>query len=297
MPRCIYLMKSIDLQTPAKINLYLGVLGRRPDGYHYIETLFQTIDLFDDVFMKKTMNGLAIQAPGHPELETSENLAVGAHTWLEKRIGRRLPVTISIRKRIPIAAGLGGGSSDAAAVLIGLRALYDLDLSEDELAEGAVAVGADAPFFLKGGAAVGEGIGERLTPVEFPRDYSVVLVNPGFPVSTALVYQLYSRGLTGRFAEGRLWQLLANRAGLEDLLYNDLQPVCETLHPEIAHMRRSLASVGIRESLMSGSGPTVFGVIRDTHTLPQAEYLSSVLGKHTWTVLRARPIPFGVQVC
>ena len=290
-------MNSIDLQTPAKINLYLGVLGRRPDGYHEIETLFQAIDLFDYVSIKKSTNSSGIQVPNHPELETPDNTALRALSWLEGRVGRRLPATISILKRIPIAAGLGGGSSDAAAVILGLRELYDIDLDEDELAKGAVSVGADVPFFLTGGTAVGEGIGEKLTPVEFPSNYELILVNPDFPVSTAKVYGLYSRGLTGRFAEGRLRRLLAKKAGLEGLLYNDLQPVCETLYPEIVHIRKGLSAAGIEHTLMSGSGPTVFGVITDSRTMPGREYLSSIFTKDTWTISTARPIPFGVQLC
>ncbi len=290
-------MKSIDLQAPAKVNLYLGVLGKRPDGYHDIETLFQAIDIYDDISLKKRPNGTVIEVLGHPELETAENTALRAHAWLEAYIRQRLPVTIVMRKRIPMAAGLGGGSSDAAAVLLGLRALYDLDLGDDELGIGAVSVGADVPFFLKGGAAVGEGIGEKLTPIDIPRDYSVLLVNPGFPVSTARVYQLYSRGLTGRFAACRLWQLLKDHAAVEDLLHNDLQLVCETLYPEIGQVRKSLAAAGIGETLMSGSGPTVFGVVRDDHSMPTPEDLISVLGKSSWTVHMVRPIPFGVRVC
>ncbi|MGB9618320.1 MAG: 4-(cytidine 5'-diphospho)-2-C-methyl-D-erythritol kinase [Desulfomonilaceae bacterium] len=293
----MYLMISIDLQTPAKINLYLRVLGRRPDGYHDIETLFQAIDLFDDVSITKTVSGARIHVPNHPELETADNLAMRALVWWERRIGRRLSVSISICKRIPIAAGLGGGSSDAAAVLAGLRALYDLEASDAELAAGAAAIGADVPFFLRGGAAVGQGIGDRLTPVDLPADYGVILVNPGFPVSTAEVYRRYSKGLTGRFAEGRLWRLLVDYADIGDLLYNDLQPVCEALHPEAANARKSLVAAGVERILMSGSGPTVFGIVKDPETLEEARRRAAAYAEEAWTLATARPIPFGVRMC
>ena len=290
-------MTSVHLHAPAKINLYLAVLGRRPDGYHDIETLFQAIDLYDDVYIKKAADRTTLQLPNHPELETADNSALHALAWLEQWAGRSLPVEITIQKRIPIAAGLGGGSSDAAAVLAGVRALYGLDIPDDELARGALSVGADAPFFLKGGAAVGEGVGEKLTPVKLPDNYAIILVNPGFPVSTAEVYRLYSKGLTGRFAEGRLWRLLADNADIGDLLHNDLQPVCEALHPEAANVRKSLAAAGIEQILMSGSGPTVFGIVTDGRTLEQTRRRAAAHAKQSWSLASARPIPFGVRIC
>ena len=180
--------------------------------------------------------------------------------WLEKKTGEALPVKIKLTKRIPVAAGLGGGSSDAAATLVGIRSLFGLDLGDDDLRQGAVALGADVPFFLIGGSAVGEGIGERLTPVNLPMNYSVLLVCPPFSVSTGVIFREFSKILTGEGREGRLWARLRQTARVEDLLYNDLQSVTESMHPELAGIRQSMQDAGLKAILMSGSGPTLFGL-------------------------------------
>ncbi|MDQ1240626.1 MAG: 4-diphosphocytidyl-2-C-methyl-D-erythritol kinase [Thermodesulfobacteriota bacterium] len=260
----IVAMKTVIVLAPAKINLFLRVLGLRPDGYHEIETLFQAVDLFDEIALRETIGTTSIRVPGHSDLETEANIVMRAISWLEKRTGGKLSVAISLNKKIPVAAGLGGGSSDAAAALLGMRDLFDLDLTEDDLWVAARSLGADVAFFLKGGTCVGEGIGEKLTPVDLGHDYLAVLANPGCPVSTAEVFRRYSQGLTGHFREGRLSVLLSARPDLEDLLHNDLQAVCEAMRPEIVDIRRIMEAHGATKALMSGSGPTVFGILRES---------------------------------
>jgi 4-diphosphocytidyl-2-C-methyl-D-erythritol kinase len=258
--RRVQIMRSIRVTTPAKINLFLRVLGARPDGYHDIETLFQAIGLYDELMIEETTGESCLVVPGRPDLETEANLVMRAVRWIEKKTGQRLPVKVQLTKRIPVAAGLGGGSSDAAATLVGIRSLFALDLGDDDLRQGAVALGADVPFFLRGGSAVGEGIGERLTPVNLPMNYSVLLVCPAFSVSTEVIFREFSKILTGEGREGRLWPRLQQAARVEDLLHNDLQSVTESMHPELARISQSIHDAGLEATLMSGSGPTLFGI-------------------------------------
>ncbi len=254
-------MKSLRVQTPAKINLFLQVLGIRPDGFHDIQTLFQAIDLDDELIIAKGGAEPTLQVPGFRELESDHNLVMRALRWLEAHTGRELVVRMTLSKKIPVAAGLGGGSSDAAAALKGLSLLFDLGLPEEELARAALELGADVPFFLKGGTAVGEGIGERLTTVTLPFDYELILVNPGFPVSTGSIFREFSKNLTGKALEGKLWMRIREGRSVEDLLDNDLQSVAEVLHPQIRGVRDLMEKSGVRKTLMSGSGPTVFGPV------------------------------------
>lgn len=282
-------MPSLRITTPAKINLFLRVLSRRPDGYHDIETLFQAIDLYDELTLETTRGDSHLTVPGQPDLESDKNLIMRAVRWLEKKTSRTLPVRIELNKRIPVAAGLGGGSSDAAATLIGMRSLFDLDLDDDDLGAGAVTLGADVPFFLKGGSAVGEGIGERLTPVNLPMNYSVLLVCPTFSVSTAVIFQEFSKFLTQEGREGRLWPRLQQTARIEDLLYNDLQSVTESLHSELAGTRHIMQNAGLRSILMSGSGPVMFGIVESQ----EADVLKRRLPRE-FNMVIARPIRRGV---
>jgi 4-diphosphocytidyl-2-C-methyl-D-erythritol kinase len=253
-------MKRIRIRTPAKINLFLRVLERRPDGYHNIETLFQAVNLEDELIIEKTTGPSVLVVPGFPNLEDEENLITKAVRRLELVTERDLSVRIQLHKNIPIAAGLGGGSTDAAAALLGVCSLFDLDFTAEALRQVAGSLGADVPFFLKGGCAVGEGVGDILTPVDLPLDYGILLVNPEFTVSTAAVYKEFSVSLTGSARNGKLWTVIGERRGLEDLLCNDLQEVAERLHPEISEVRIFLEGNGLEKTLMSGSGPTIFAV-------------------------------------
>ena len=253
-------MKSVRVRTPAKVNLFLRVLARRADGYHEIETLFQAIGLEDDLLIEKSLRETRLQVPGFPELENEKNLVLRALRWLETETGSKLPVRIRLHKSIPIAAGLGGGSSDAAGVLLGISALFDLNLSEETLARGAKSLGADVPFFLVGGTTIGEGIGDLLTRVDLPIDCGIILINPDFPVATASVYREYSSTLTGAAREGKLWHMIRGFRNPKDILYNDLQTAAKRLYPQLSEIEESLRGAGLERPLMSGSGPTFFAL-------------------------------------
>jgi 4-diphosphocytidyl-2-C-methyl-D-erythritol kinase len=253
-------MKRVHIKTPAKINLFLRVLERRPDGYHNIETIFQAVDLQDELIIERTSDPSILTVPGYSNLENEENLVIKAIRRLELQIGYDLPTKIQLNKNIPIAAGLGGGSTNAAAALIAVCSLFNLDLSEEAIYELARSLGADVPFFLNGGSAVGRGVGDVLAPIDLPVDYSILLVNPGFDVSTAAVYQKLSSSLTGPALDGKLSTVIQEHQHLEDLLHNDLQAVAEGLYPEISEVRIFLRRNGLKKTLVSGSGPTVFAI-------------------------------------
>ena len=247
-------------QDTCQDQFILESAGAPAGRVHNIETLFQAVDLEDELIIEKTSGPSVLTVPGFPDLENEENLVTKAIRRLEWQIESDLPVRIQLNKNIPIAAGLGGGSTDAAAALQGVCSLFDLDLTEEALRQVARSLGADVPFFLKGGSAVGEGVGDVLTPVDLPLDYGILLVNPGFSVSTAAVYKEFSVSLTGPAWNGKLWTVIGERRGPEALLRNDLQEVAERLHPEISEVRIFLERNGLEKTLMSGSGPTIFAV-------------------------------------
>jgi 4-diphosphocytidyl-2-C-methyl-D-erythritol kinase len=286
-------MKKLRVQASAKINLFLRVLGRRGDGYHDIESVFQTIDLCDELIICESSGSTILEVPGNPSLETEDNLVVRAVRQLEKFTGESLSLNIRLIKRIPVAAGLGGGSSDAAGTLLGIRALLDLDLSDDDLLKGAALLGADVPFFLVGGTAVGEGIGDVLTRASVPTDYSLLIVNPGFPVSTKMIFEQFGRTLTGQPRRGIVWDVLGKGRGLTGLLHNDLQATTERLHPEVREISESLVDLGFDGALMTGSGPTVFG-LADSGTDLLARF--SGLPAERWHSFTARPVGQGALI-
>ena len=253
-------MDEISLKAPAKINLYLKVLGKRSDGYHEIESLMQAIDLYDDITLEKSdIIEMTCDDPALPTDDT--NLAVRAAAALRERF--YFPgVKINLRKRIPYGAGLGGGSSDAAFVLRGLCRLYGLGPSPKEITEIAAEIGSDVPFFLGSGQAFIEGRGEIIHAVELPTDYRVILIVPPLEISTAEVYGKLKFGLTmktepllfiKKIAISR-FQSLAKRFS------NDLEEVVLEEFPELAGLKNNLCEMGADICSMSGSGSAFFGM-------------------------------------
>lgn len=285
-------MHSIRLRSPAKINLFLRVLGRRSDGYHEIETLFQEIDLADEIILKQTRGKTTLNVFGAPELEITGNIIFKALKWIESLCGCSFRLEIDLHKNIPLAAGLGGGSSNAAAIIFGVKKLFELEwLDIDAISPLTASIGADVPFFLHGGSAIGEGIGERLTRVFLEMPEEMFLVNPGFPVSTLEIFSEVSKTLTGNMKEGILKRLYAENRDARNFLHNDLQPVAKRLHPGISNVLSALRRAGIEKPLMSGSGPTVFGFSTDkTHNL------QSLMAATAWKVWKTRPSGKGITV-
>lgn len=262
---------ALTITAPAKINLYLKVLGRRPDGYHDLESVMQKLALADELSMRRQDGGISLEC-SDPALPTGEdNLVWRAARLFLDYTGRPGGVRIRLEKRIPVAAGLGGGSSDAAAVLVGLNRLFVAGLSEEQLAGLGLKLGADVPFFVSpAAAALARGIGERLTPVAGLISGHLLLVNPGFAVSTRWVYEnlaLTSGGNPYILApeSGPLTNGNSDPAALDfhvaasSCFVNDLETVTVGRHPVIGEIKQALLDFGARIALMSGSGPTVFG--------------------------------------
>jgi 4-diphosphocytidyl-2-C-methyl-D-erythritol kinase len=251
------------VQAYAKINLTLDVLGRRPDGYHELRTLMQTIDLYDTLCLTTTDENCARVICTQPELNTVNNLAARAAEAVRQRLALSQGVVIELHKRIPLAAGLGGGSSDAAAVLLALRQWWQLPLSAADLLMLAASLGSDVPFFLTGGLALCAGRGEQVTALapRWPASMRwLLLVKPAIGVSTAAVFRAlpesdYTDGTHSRAVYEALF--VGNEPGQEDL-HNGLERTVLERYPEVAQAREDLLRAGAAVVRLSGSGPTLF---------------------------------------
>jgi 4-diphosphocytidyl-2-C-methyl-D-erythritol kinase len=276
------------IDAAAKVNLTLEVLNRRPDGYHEISTVMHAVDLSDRLVLEDAdVCALHTSAPGVPIDE--RNLALRAALMLREAAKVDRGVRITLDKRIPVAAGLGGGSTDAAAVLVGLNRLWDLGWSTESLQELAIGLGMDVPFFLQGGAAVGTGRGERLSPLG-GSSMGLVLVNPRFPVSTAEMYAQvtpaqYSDGGRARQVVRALTTHRADRVASS--LYNGLEPAARAAYPQIEQMRAALIAAGALGAVMSGSGPTVFGIARSWE---QARQIRARVTRGSWECWAVRTL-------
>ncbi len=257
--------KGLRLLAPAKINVFLHILGRRPDGYHCLVSGMQKIGLYDELFLERIDAGVELHCPDGDTPENRDNLVVQAAALFgeylaESGLGRPFGVRMVLTKRIPVAAGLGGGSSDAAAALLGLNALSGAHLDAQTLADLGLRLGADVPFFLQPApAALAQGIGEELSPVPPLAGYSIVLVNPGFALSTRWVYQNFDLTAIERKDTFQNFQNGLNGA----LWSNDLEQVAAGRYPVIGELKKAMRDHGAEASLMSGSGPTVFGLFGD----------------------------------
>jgi 4-diphosphocytidyl-2-C-methyl-D-erythritol kinase len=275
------------LFAPAKINLCLHVLGKRPDGYHDLAMLMQQVDLYDRIELKLNSGGqVQVRCDGVTLADGEENIAARAARALLDLDDSRRGVEIVIDKQIPVAAGLGGGSSDAAAVLAGLNDLLELKLSGERLRAIGVTLGADVPFFLYGPAAWATGIGDRLEPVPPLPPVRYVLVNPGVAVSTAWVYQ--NLGLTSRGEVAKLPGFPGTVPALVAYLHNDLEAVTAARYPVVHEVKAALLAHGAIGALMSGSGPTVFGVFSDQSAAEQAA--ARIAAAHPWRVVTTCPL-------
>jgi len=255
-------LDNLTLFAPAKINYLLDVIGKRPDGYHDLRMIMQRVNLCDEVSLTLT-NSAAInvicKTKGAPD--GPENIAWKAARTLLDRVESGNGVDIEIVKNIPVAAGLGGGSSDAAAVLMGMNELLKLGLTDQVLMEIGRKLGADVPFFIFRKAALAEGIGEKLSPLPKMPKCWILLVNPGIHVSTAWVYQ--SLQLTNKKELNKLPEFFESVDHIVAVLSNDLESVAIPAFPVIAEIKAQLMNLGAAGSMMSGSGPTVFGIFKD----------------------------------
>ncbi len=256
-------MDELELESPAKINLFLELVGRRSDGYHEIESVMQLVNLCDRVRVRKSRRGIAVTTTGAELPPGRGNLAHRAAALVLSECGEPGGVQVHLEKRIPVAGGLGGGSSNAAAVLVAVNRLYELGLPRERLQALALQLGSDVPFFLTSGLAVARGRGERLTCLPpWPPEWLVV-ANPGIPISTAWAYREASSKLTVDSPRATMPALTADeRLPWPPVwAFNRLEAVVVPHKPEIRALRSLLEAGGGSPVCMSGSGASVFAVV------------------------------------
>ncbi len=247
----------------AKINLGLRVLHKRPDGYHEIETIFQQIDLFDTLQFSSRRQGIHLSCDS-PDLPTDKgNLVYRAAELLQRQCKTMVGCKIYLQKKIPMGAGLGGGSSDAAATLKALNQLWSLNMSQDQLQQLASQLGADVPFFIRGGSALAKGRGEILQPISLPTDYYGVLIYPNISISTKWVYENGTFDLTNTIKNSKFYSLssfIHEPMEWQEHLNNDLQPIVFNRFPFLHSILQQLKEEGAFYTSMSGSGSSLFGL-------------------------------------
>lgn len=268
-------MDEIRLKARAKINLTLDVTGKRPDGYHELRTIMQTVGLYDGIYMKRIRKQMIKVKTNLFWLPTDErNLVWRAAKLMRERFGIEDGVFIEIDKRIPVAAGLAGGSADCAAALVGMNRLFGLGLSQCELEKLAGTLGSDIPYCVRRGTALAEGVGEILKPVKRPCPQCwVVLAKLPVSVSTASVYQRlrWQEVAVHPDTEGMLQAMeREDVTKMGRLLCNVLETVTIPLYPKIGEMKKRLLALGAEGALMSGSGPTVFALFTERKRAEQA---------------------------
>lgn len=267
-------MKSINLRAMAKINLSLDVVGERPDGYHDLRMVMQSVRLCDQISVSPTRApGVRMKSNLTFLPSDGSNLAVKAAELIMKEYGISSGVFIDLEKHIPVAAGLAGGSSDAAAVLVAMDLLFDLGLSEERLRELGVKLGADVPFCIMRGTALAEGIGEVLTPLPALPGCSILLAKPDIHVSTKAVFDALklSEQTAHPDTDGQVQAVKArDLKGAARLCGNVLESVTEVKYPVIAAIKQTMKDHGALAAMMSGSGPTVFGIFEEKSMAEEA---------------------------
>jgi 4-diphosphocytidyl-2-C-methyl-D-erythritol kinase len=284
------MVKTLRLKSPAKVNLRLEILRRREDGYHELRTILQKISLYDTLSVSlKKEKGISISTD-HPRLPIGRgNLVYRAAQMILKKSEYKGGLHIDIRKEIPLGAGLGGGSSNAATTLKALDQLLEIGLPTKELMKMGLGIGADVPFFFLDGAAIAAGVGERLKKIELP-DLSYVLINPNFEVSTRWAYQNFI--LTKRHFHFNLQGFVKTPEGISRLLWNDLEGVVSHKYPQIEGMKKMLLSAGALGALMTGSGPTVFGLFSGKREAEKAfKKLEHKVRRSGWIILKTHSLP------
>ena len=283
---------SIELPCPAKVNLRLEVLRRRADGYHEIRTIVQRISLSDTLRISlRERDGISLISDS-PRLPVGEgNLAYRAASSLLEETKANVGIELTIRKEIPISSGLGGGSSNAASTLMGLNRILRLNLSKKRLMEIGARIGADIPFFILEKTAIATGIGEKLQPLEIRPSVWFLLVNPGWEVSTKWAYEGLNFELTKQPFHIKLPPFFNDIGQVARVLHNDLESVTIAAYPEIQGIKGELLSHGAEGSLMTGSGPTVFGIFSHKGRAKSAyRELSAQYAERRWTVYLAKGI-------
>ena len=276
--------------SPAKINLYLRILGRRADGYHDLETVMLPLDFGDQITLQLAEKNVTLECDD-PRLPTDDtNLALRAAKLLATKCGVEQGVRILLQKRTPLAAGLGGGSSNAAAVLKGLSQLWQVDAPSDVLGELAARIGSDINFFLAGGAALCRGRGEQVEPIPCKLSAAILLVNPGVGISTKWAYESWAKAAAGLTAKPPEVSLLLRALAENDLLgvsrcmFNSLEAPSIKKFPVLRLLKDAMRAGGATGALMSGSGAAVFGLFAGAKAAEDsAKQIREEFGPSMWT--------------
>lgn len=258
-------MKEIVIESYGKINLGLDVLHKREDGYHEIKTIMQQISLSDTLTLREMKDDIALGSNNNDLPMDSSNLVYKAWKAIQRRTGINRGIEINIHKRIPIAAGLAGGSTNASAVLKGLNELWGLGLKEEELKNIGVEIGADVPYCIMGGTALAKGIGEKLTKLRAFKDKNLLLINPGIGISTAQVYNSLKLEKKPKVDIKKIISSIEkdDLKSVAESIANVMEEVVIEKNPIISEIKKDMIKYGALGSLMSGSGPTVFGLFED----------------------------------
>ncbi|MEG1846944.1 MAG: 4-(cytidine 5'-diphospho)-2-C-methyl-D-erythritol kinase [Lachnospiraceae bacterium] len=268
-------MEEVKLKARAKINLGLDVIKRREDGYHEVKMIMQTVDIYDSLSIRRTDKpGIFIRANLKNVPTDERNLIYKAAALFMKTYPIQGGVSIHLKKMIPIAAGMAGGSADAAATFVGMNQLLHLEIAEEQLRSLAVSIGADVPYCIMGGTALSEGIGERLTPLPQPPSCYLVIAKPNIYVSTRYVYEhLHANEITDHPDIDAIITAIKeqNLVHMAAHMENVLERVTAVEHPIIETLKSRMVSAGAIRALMSGSGPTVFGIF-ETKEMAQRAY-------------------------
>jgi len=285
--------ETIKITAPAKINLFLHVLGRRPDGYHNIYSWFQAIDLADILTISRRDDSELILTTTANNIPTDEkNLIIKAALALRQKTGLNSGFDIKLDKNIPVGAGLGGGSSDAAAYIRGINQLLNLNLPRTEMAEIGLEIGSDVPFFFSCGQAEVTGRGEIVRDIELPLNYTILLVNPGFEVSAGEAYRKITIDLTSRHPDlnFRCCKHVEHLFEVLSSAINDLEKGVQKSYPSLGKIRGILEKTGAPIIRLTGSGPTVFALLMNKGRFEE-DLIRSKLEK-TWGLTITSPVRF-----
>ena len=274
--------------APAKINLFLRVLRKRTDGYHDIASFMQKITLYDELTFLPRPNGIILKCPNSDLPVSEDNLIFRAAKAVFSYTGCQSGIEIILMKNIPTAAGLGGGSSDAATTLLALNELCQLGLKKAELLKLGAKLGADVPFFIFGNSAFAEGRGDKLKAWKNLPKLNIVLINPCFALSTKMVYESLNLRLTKKRINYSIPRFFTESDIIREM-HNDLETVSLKMHPELNDVKQLLLRHGALGAMMSGSGPTVFGIFTDENKAKKAaEAVSNVSPQ--WLVFFAQSL-------
>lgn len=285
-------MKTLKLKSPGKVNLRLDVFNKRPDGYHEVRMLNSAISLYDDIQIDVIDRGVEILCANNPQVPLGEqNIVYAAAKEIMAYSNKNVGVRIHIDKKIPVASGMGGGSSNAASVIAGINQLLKINLSKEKLINIGLRFGSDIPFFLYGSAAIATGIGENLFKIKRLPHLPMVIVSPNLNVLTKNIYERYEPNGHGDISqEVELPREYSTKKAVIKMLHNDLESVTTKQHPVINDIKNLLLKTGALAAQMTGSGPTVFGIFADKEAAEKAQKRLVQKGEGQWQVFVAENI-------